>query len=486
MKIFNTLTNQKEPFVPLAPPRVGIYVCGVTVYDECHLGHARSAIVFDVLWRYLIYRGYEVTYVKNFTDVDDKIINRAAKEGITFDQVVEKYVRAYYRDLKRLGVGVPNVEPRATEHMSDIILMIQTILEKGFAYQVDGDVYYQVSAFPAYGRLSKRNVEDMQAVARVEVDVRKRAPMDFALWKAAKPGEPAWDSPWGKGRPGWHIECSAMSVHHLGASFDIHGGGKDLIFPHHENEIAQSCAATEQAFARYWVHNGFVTLDEEKMSKSLGNFFTVREIVEQSNCPEPVTAEVLRYFLLSTHYRGDVNFSDSAVAVAKSALDNIYDLFVRLSEKAHHGSGPSASFRDGLTAFQQTFEEAMDDDMNTPKVLAEFQHLRAEANQLQQEGLSDTGRRDVREVFRRYGAPLGLFQLNEQEWAFRELVFGTDPLQKLADRECTDEWIQEKIQQRTQARARQDFAAADQIRETLAASGIILEDRPDGSTRWKR
>ena len=486
MKIFNTMTNQKELFVPLAPPRVGIYVCGVTVYDECHLGHARSAIVFDVLRRYLMYCGYDVTYVKNFTDVDDKIIHRAAKEGITFDQVVGKYVQAYDRDMKRLGVGVPNVEPRATEHMSDIILMIQTILEQGFAYQVDGDVYYRVSAFPAYGRLSNRNVEDMQAVARVEVDVRKRDPMDFALWKAAKPGEPAWDSPWGPGRPGWHIECSAMSVHHLGASFDIHGGGKDLIFPHHENEIAQSCAATEQAFARYWVHNGFVTIDEEKMSKSLENFFTVREIVEQSNCPEPVTAEVLRYFLLSTHYRGDVNFSDSAVAVAKSALDNIYDLFVRLAEKSQHGSGPAASFRDGLTAFQQTFEEAMDDDMNTPRVLAEFQHLRAEANQLQQEGLSDTGRRDVREVFRRYGAPLGLFQLNEQEWAFRELTFGTGPLRKPADRECTDEWIQEKIQQRAQARTRRDFSAADHIRETLAARGIILEDRPDGSTRWKR
>ncbi len=486
MKIFNTLTNRKEPFVPIVPLKVGLYVCGVTVYDECHLGHARSAIVFDVLRRYLMYRGYDVTYVKNFTDVDDKIINRAAEEGIACDQVVEKYVQAYYRDMKRLSIGVPNVEPRATEHMPDIILMIQTILEKGMAYQVDGDVYYRVSAFPAYGRLSQRNVADMQAVARVEMDARKHDPMDFALWKAAKPKEPAWDSPWGKGRPGWHIECSAMSVHHLGTAFDIHGGGKDLIFPHHENEIAQSCAATQQAFARYWVHHGFVTIDKEKMSKSLGNFFTVREIVEQSNCPESVTAEVLRYFLLSTHYRSDVNFSDAAVAEAKSALDNIYDLFVRLSEKSHLGSTPGVSFRDALTAFQKTFESVMDDDINTPMVLAEFQHLRAEANQRQQEGLSDEGRRDVREVFRRYGAPLGLFQLNEQEWVFRELIFGAGQFQRPADRECTDEWIQEKIQQRTQARAWRDFADADQIREALAARGIILEDRPDGSTRWKR
>ncbi len=485
MNIFNTLTNQKEPFVPLTPPKVGIYVCGVTVYDECHVGHARSAVVFDVLRRYLTYRGHDVAYVKNFTDVDDKIISRAAKEGIACDQVAGTYVRAYHRDMKRLGVGEPSVEPRATEHISDIVLMIGTILKKGFAYQVDGDVYYRVSAFPAYGCLSKRDVADMQAVARVEADARKHDPMDFALWKTAKPGEPAWDSPWGRGRPGWHIECSAMSVRHLGAAFDIHGGGKDLIFPHHENEIAQSCAATGEAFARYWVHHGFVTIDEEKMSKSLGNFFTVREIVERSNCPEPVMAEVLRYFLLSTHYRGDVNFSDAAVAEAKAALDNIYDLFVRLSETPH-GAGAGASFRDSVAAFQRTFEDAMDDDLNTPRALAEFQRLRAEANQHHRAGLSDEGRRDAREIFRRCGAPLGLFQLDEQEWVFRELSFGAGLSQKPADRECTDEWIQEKIQQRAQARTRRDFAAADRIRETLAAGGIILEDRPDGSTRWKR
>ncbi len=486
MKIFNTLTNQKELFVPIRPPGVGIYVCGVTVYDDCHVGHARSAVVFDVLRRYLIYRGYDVTYVKNFTDVDDKIINRAAEEGKTCSQVVEKYVPAYRREMQRLGVGVPDVEPRATEHMSDMILMIQTILDKGFAYQIDGNVYYRVSAFPEYGRLSKRNVADMQAVARVERDARKHDPMDFALWKAAKPGEPAWDSPWGRGRPGWHIECSAMAVRHLGATFDIHGGGKDLIFPHHDNEIAQSCAATDQPFARYWVHNGFVTIAREKMSKSLGNFFTTREILERSNCPEPVTAEVLRYFLLSTHYRGDVNFSDSAMAAAKSALDNIYDLFVRLSETPRHHAAPEASFRRTLAVFQKTFEEAMDDDINTPRALAEFQHLRAEANQAQQESLSEGERRDVRAVFRRCGAPLGLFQLNEHEWAFRELDFGAGQLRSPADRECPDEWIQEQIQQRAQARARRDFAAADQIRETLAVRGILLEDRQDGNTRWKR
>ena len=486
MKIFNTLTNQKEPFVPITPPRVGIYVCGVTVYDECHLGHARSAIVFDVLQRHLAHRGYDVTYVKNFTDVDDKIINRAAEEGIPWDGVVEKYMQAYVRDMKRLGVGTPDLEPRATEHMPEILQMIRTLLAKGFAYRVDGDVYYRVSAFPEYGCLSKRHLEDMQAGARVEVDERKQDPMDFALWKAAKPGEPAWESPWGPGRPGWHIECSAMSVHHLGATFDVHGGGKDLTFPHHENEIAQSRAATGQAFARYWVHNGFVTIDQEKMSKSLGNFFTVRDIFDQSNCPEPVTAEAIRYFLLSTHYRGDVNFSNLAVEEAKSALDNVYDLFCRLSEKPGLDPDSRASMETTLTHFQKSFEEAMDDDLNTPKALAAFQQLRAEANQVLQEGLTEKCRHEIRETFRQCGAPLGLFQLNENEWVFRELEFGLEQHRMRADQECTDEWIQEQIQQRAEARARKDFAAADQIREALAVKGVLLEDRPDGSTRWKR
>ncbi len=486
MKIFNTLTNQEEPFVPITPPRVGIYVCGVTVYDECHVGHARSAIVFDVLRRYLVYQGYDVTYVKNFTDVDDKIINRAAEEGIPWDGVVEKYMQAYVRDMKRLGVGAPDVEPRATEHMPEILQMIGTLVEKGFAYRVDGDVYYRVAAFPEYGRLSQRHAEDMQAGARVEVDERKQDPMDFALWKAAKPGEPAWESPWGPGRPGWHIECSAMSVRHLGGTFDIHGGGKDLTFPHHENEIAQSRAATGQAFARYWVHHGFVTIDEEKMSKSLGNFFTVRDIFDQSNCPEPVTAEAIRYFLLSTHYRGDVNFSNLAVAEAKSALDNVYDLFSRLSEKPGTDPDSRTSLGKALTHFQESFEEAMDDDLNTPEALAAFQQLRAAANQALQGGLSGKGRQEIREIFRQCGAPLGLFQLNENEWVFRELDFGLEQSRMRAEQEYTDEWIQEQIRQRAEARARKDFTAADHIREALAAKGVLLEDRPDGSTRWKR
>lgn len=487
MKIFNSLTNQKEEFIPLTPPHVSMYVCGVTVYDECHLGHARSAIVFDVIRRYLGYRGYHVKYVKNFTDVDDKILNRAAEESVPWNQVTEKYVHAYYRDMNRLGVHKPQIEPKATEHMPQIIEMIHALVEKGYAYQVDHDVFFEVSTFAPYGRLGRRKLEDMQAGARVEVDARKRDPMDFALWKGAKPGEPAWESPWGSGRPGWHIECSAMSVHHLGSVFDIHGGGKDLIFPHHENEIAQSCAATGQEFSRFWVHNGFVTIDEEKMSKSLGNFFTVREIFDKSNCPETVTAETLRYFLLTTHYRSDVNFSNQAVSEAKAALDNLYGLFQRLQETTTNQGHEETVLPQRMEQFTRAFEDAMDDDFNTPKAFAEFQQLRTDVNQMLATGLSDSSRKLVREAFQRCGEPLGLFQLPEQEWVSRPLIFGQAADKQQDDKkEITDEWIQEQIQQRAQARLRKEFAAADQIRQELAAKGIILEDRPDGTTRWKR
>ncbi len=310
LRIYNTLTGRKEPFEPLNPGTVRLYACGVTVYDECHLGHARSALVFEVIRNFLRASGFAVTFVRNFTDVDDKILNRATQEGVAWTEIVERYLQAYRRDMGRLGIAPADIEPLATAHIPDIIRMIQTLLAKGHAYRLNGDVYYEVATYPAYGQLSKRNPEDLLAGARVDVDERKRNPMDFALWKASKPGEPAWESPWGGGRPGWHIECSAMSIRHLGETFDIHGGGMDLIFPHHENEIAQSCAATGKEFARYWVHNGFVNVNQEKMSKSLGNFFTIREVFEKSGCREPVTAEALRYFLLATHYRGPLDFSD--------------------------------------------------------------------------------------------------------------------------------------------------------------------------------
>ncbi|MDT7042024.1 cysteine--tRNA ligase [Candidatus Nitronereus thalassa] len=475
------------------PHQVGMYVCGVTVYDECHLGHARSAIVFDLIRRYLTYRGYEVNYVKNFTDIDDKILNRAVEESRPWNQVTEKYVHAYYRDMNRLGILNPNIEPRATEHMTEIIEMIKALVDKGHAYQVDHDVFYEVSTFATYGRLGRRKLEDMQAGARVEVDSRKRDPMDFALWKGAKTGEPAWDSPWGAGRPGWHIECSAMSVHHLGDIFDIHGGGKDLIFPHHENEIAQSCAATGQEFARYWVHNGFVTIDEEKMSKSLGNFFTIREIFEKSQWKESVTSESLRYLLLSTHYRSDINFSDQALSEAKSALDNFYGLFQRLEEPAVESKELSDIELAGiLVETEQNFEKAMDDDFNTPKVLGEFHRLRGILNKFEGK-YSDQGKRKILKSFRKWGTPIGLFQVQPKDWQFSPIVItppagalGISGVAPVVIEGATDEWINHQIESRRKAREEKNFQTADQIRKDLASKGIILEDRPDGSTRWKR
>jgi cysteinyl-tRNA synthetase len=478
LKVFNTLTGRKEPFEPLVPGQVRMYVCGVTVYDDCHLGHARSAVVFDVIRRYLEHRGLAVTFVKNFTDVDDKIINRADQLGVPWRDVTSRYIDAYYRDMGRLGVRSASQEPKATEHMDDIVRLVGTLLEKGVAYRVDGDVYFQVERYPAYGRLSKRKLEEMQAGARVEVDERKRHPMDFALWKAAKTGEPAWPSPWGSGRPGWHIECSAMAIRHLGETFDIHGGGQDLIFPHHENEIAQSCAATGREFARYWVHNGFVTVDQEKMSKSLGNFFTVKEIFEKFPAPEKVTAEVVRYFLLSTHYRGPIDFSDEALRQARAALNNFYDLFLRLEEKTD-STRPAAGNVKGLVKdFAADFERAMDDDFSTPAAIAEFQRLRNDLNTMLHAGLSQVARHEARDAFRRFGQVLGLFQVPVRDWEFK---VGTD-LKSVP----TDEEIERKIAERKDARRKKDFARADEIRKALAAQGITLEDRPDGTTRWKR
>src|SRR5689334_21627346 len=318
LTLFNTLTGKQEPFTPIEPKRVRMYVCGVTVYDYCHIGHARSALVFDVLRRYLEYSGYEVVFVKNFTDVDDKIIKRANEQKVSCEVITSRYIDAYYEDMGKLGIKSASIEPKATGHIAEIIALAERLIQKGLAYTIDGDVYFQVEKYRDYGRLSKRRVEDLQAGARVEVDERKRHPMDFALWKRSKPGEPAWPSPWGPGRPGWHIECSAMSIKYLGETFDIHGGGMDLIFPHHENEIAQSCGATGKEFARYWIHNGFVEISHEKMSKSLGNFFTVREIFQKSKWSQDVTGEVLRYFLLSTHYHGPLDFSDQALQEAKN------------------------------------------------------------------------------------------------------------------------------------------------------------------------
>src|SRR5205823_2317304 len=386
LKVFNTLTGSKVVFEPLIPGQVRMYVCGVTVYDECHLGHERSALVFETIRRHLEHSGLAVTFVKNFTDVDDKIINRAHELGLPWQEVTKKYIAAYYRDMKRLRIEQATIEPKATEHMPEITGLIQRLLDKSVAYQIGSDVYFQVERYAPYGRLSKRKLEDLLAGARVEVDERKRHPMDFALWKGAKPGEPAWPSPWGDGRPGWHIECSAMSMKHLGETFDIHGGGADLIFPHHENEIAQSCAATGKEFVRYWLHNGFVKRDGEKMSKSLGNFFTIREIFEnfplrtKQKSKEKVIGEIVRFFLLSTHYRSPVDFSDQALHRIRTSLDSFYDLFLRLTEETASNKVTDKEVKKVLKDFPNAFEQAMDDDFNTPAAIAEFHRIRGELN----------------------------------------------------------------------------------------------------------
>jgi len=475
LKLFNTLTGKQEPFESIEPQHVRMYVCGVTVYDYCHIGHARSALVFDVLRRYLESGGYRVTFVKNFTDVDDKIIKRANEQAVSCDAVTSKYIDAYYADMGKLGIGRPTEEPKATEHMAEIIDLTERLIRKGLAYVLDGDVYFEVEQYPAYGRLSKRKLEDLLAGARVDVDERKKHPVDFALWKRSKPGEPSWPSPWGPGRPGWHIECSAMAIKHLGETFDIHGGGMDLIFPHHENEIAQSCGATDKEFARYWVHNGFVQINQEKMSKSLGNFFTIREIFEKSEWSEAVTGEILRYFLLSTHYHGPLDFSDQALKESKQALDGFYDLFNRLGEAESRNSG-DAVLEAAVERARAGFQQAMDSDLNTPVAMAELQKLRGEMNKLLQQGLSTEARKKGRRVFHSLGAVLGLFQLDKWEFGKAGGVHG-----RMSDQE-----IEARLAERISAKKRKDFKRADEIRAELKSLGITIEDKPDGTSRWKR
>ena len=491
LKLFNTLSGRQEVFESMEPNTVRMYVCGVTVYDYCHIGHARSALVFDVLRRHLEYSGYAVTFVKNFTDVDDKIIKRANEQGVSGDVVTAKYIRAYHEDMGKLGIRVATEEPKATEHIHDIIQLTERLVAKGLAYTVDGDVYFEVAKYPQYGRLSKRRLEDLQAGARVDVDERKRHPMDFALWKSSKPGEPAWKSPWGPGRPGWHIECSAMSIRHLGETFDIHGGGMDLIFPHHENEIAQSCGATGTEFARYWVHNGFVQVNQEKMSKSLGNFFTILEIFDKSEWSEDVTGEILRYFLLSTHYHGPLDFSDHALKKAKNALNGFYDLFGRLAESGGNMISDQ-SLNQALERCRVAFKAAMDDDLNTPVAIAALQGLRSDANKLLGQGLSLEGRRQVRETFRSLGSCIGLFQLDRWDFNVRvepapaHLALAAFPSTAARGTAHTDAEIEAKLAERIDAKKRKDFKRADAIREELRSLGITIEDKPDGTSRWKR
>ncbi|ROR32708.1 cysteine--tRNA ligase [Inmirania thermothiophila] len=458
LRIYNTLTRRKEPFEPLEPGRVRMYVCGMTVYDHCHLGHARAMVVFDVVVRYLRARGYEVTYVRNITDIDDKIIARARERGVDFRALTEEFIRAMHEDAEALGLLPPDEEPRATAHMGEIIAMIQRLIERGYAYVADnGDVYFDVSRFEGYGRLSGKRPEELRAGARVEVGEAKDDPLDFALWKAAKPGEPAWDAPWGRGRPGWHIECSAMSTSCLGETFDIHGGGQDLQFPHHENEIAQSEGATGRPFVRYWMHNGFVRVNEEKMSKSLGNFFTIREILERYR-PEEV-----RYFILTAHYRSPLNYSEDQLAQAREALRRLYTALRGLPE-----AEPA-----GAEAFEARFHAAMEDDFNTPEALAVLHELAREVNRARAEEAQRAA--GLAAALRRLGGILGLLQQDPEAY-LRGAGSGAG---------LSDEEIERLVAERAEARRARDFARADAIRDELKARGIVLEDTPQGTT-WRR
>jgi cysteinyl-tRNA synthetase len=480
MRIYNTLTGKKEEFLPVKEGKVGMYACGVTVYDHCHIGHARSAVVFDVMRRYMIYKGYQFTYVRNFTDIDDKIINRAKQEGITWDSVAKKYTDEYYRDMDRLGVGKADIEPKATEHIAEIIGIVKGLVERGYAYEVDRSVYFEVEKFAGYGKLSKRDLEDMMAGARIEVNERKKNPMDFALWKASKEGEPSWDSPWGPGRPGWHIECTAMSIKHLGETFDIHGGGADLIFPHHENEIAQSEAYTGKPFVKYWVHNGFITVDKEKMSKSLGNFFTIQEILNKFE------AEAVRFFLLSTHYRSPIEFSDEQLREAETSIDRYYTTVLRIrdflsqeNEKDKMGSDEKA-LEEMLAKFIGRFTEAMDDDFNTALAIGVIYELLRTLNKYLDGKPSGARARELigkaDKMLSESGNVLNLFGRSPEDW-YRALM-------AVKEIGLTEADIVNRIGERKAAREKKDWSEADRIRKELDEKGILLEDRKDG-TGWK-
>ncbi len=471
LKIFNSLTRRKEEFVPLVVGQARMYVCGVTVYDLCHIGHARSAIVFDVIRRYLVFKGFKVTFVRNYTDVDDRIIKRANDEGVAAQEISERYIAECQTDMAAIGVLPGDVEPKATEHIPEMINLIERLTRKGVAYPVDGDVNFEVRRFPGYGKLSGKRLDELNPGERVEVDERKRDPLDFALWKASKPGEPSWPSPWGPGRPGWHIECSAMSMRYLGETFDIHGGGADLIFPHHENEIAQSEAGTGKPFVRCWIHNGFVNMGSEKMSKSLGNTLTIREMVKRH---EP---EAIRLYLLQTQYRHPVEFSDERVGEAAKALDRLRALKEeadKIASKGTPGPGPDHGLFDETAAHRARFEAAMDDDFNTSQALG---------------ALFDLARTlyTARDQVARGAAGAGAFLMGVSELVTLARVLGLLEQERRVER-AVDPQLKARIESlvylRQEARKRRDFAEADRLRDDLAAMGVTLEDTRDG-TSWK-
>lgn len=462
MRLYNTLTNQKEDFVPIEEGKVKMYVCGPTVYNYFHIGNARPFIVFDVLRRFFEYSGYQVEYVQNFTDVDDKIIQKALEESASAQEIAQRYIEEYFRDADGLGVHRASVHPRVSEHISDIIALIQNLMEKGLAYNVDGNVYYRVQRFSGYGKLSKQSLEDLESGARVEVCMEKEDPLDFALWKKYKEGEPFWESPWGKGRPGWHIECSAMSCHYLGETIDIHGGGQDLIFPHHENEIAQSEGAYEKPFANYWIHNGYININNEKMSKSKGNFFTVRDIAKEYDL------EVVRMFMLSAHYRSPVNFSRELMDQSQASLERLYNArnnLVYLLETSDSNSevvmsDPIPDF----PSYRIRFREAMEDDLNTAEALGVLFDMVRDFNTNLVAGRNREILKEALDLFDELTNVLGLIK---------------------KETELLDEEVEALIQERQQARKDKNFIRSDEIRDQLKELGIVLEDTREG-VKWKR
>ncbi|MDN5332658.1 MAG: cysteinyl-tRNA synthetase [Tepidanaerobacteraceae bacterium] len=464
MKIYNTLTKRKEEFRPLNDNKVTIYACGPTVYDYFHVGNARVFITFDMVRNYLKYKGYDVKFVQNFTDIDDKMIKRANEEGITVKELGDRFIEEYFKDADALNIQRADVHPRATEHIQDIIEFIKVLIEKGYAYVVDGDVYFSAKSFPGYGKLSGQNLEELEAGARVEPGEKKKDPMDFALWKARKPGEPAWPSPWGEGRPGWHIECSVMAVKHLGETIDIHGGGPDLIFPHHENEIAQSEAVTGKPFARFFMHVGYLNINNEKMSKSLGNFFTVREILKEYE------AEVLRFLMLSSHYRSPINFSKELMEQSKNALERLYTALYAMEHLEKVAPERPLSIKEEEYLKKQLenknkFIESMDDDFNTASAIAAIFDIVREFNVNLNENSSKEAVKRTKELVLELGGVLGLFSRFQPE--------------------LLDEEIERMIKERQEARKAKNYALADKIRDELKARGIIIEDTPTG-TRWRR
>jgi cysteinyl-tRNA synthetase len=471
--VYNTLSREKEPLEPIEPGKVGIYACGPTVYNFFHIGNARVFVVFDVIRRYLQYRGYAVRYVQNITDVDDKIIKRAEEEGVSAAEVADKYTRCYFEDADALGIHRADYHPRATDLIPEMVAYIEKLLENGFAYNLDGDVYFSIAKFKEYGQLSHQNLDELMEGARVDVDPRLHHPLDFALWKSAKPGEPSWESPWGKGRPGWHIECSVMSSKYLGDDFDIHCGGHDLIFPHHENEIAQSRAATGKGFAKAWLHAGYLNISGTKMSKSLGNITLVRDLLQTTN------PEVIRHFLLSAHYRRPIDFTEDSFAESEAALTRVYVALNKagrqarlLDKRSAPPEGEDVSLEPMRKKFVEDFEKSMDDDFNTPKALATVFDVIRDLNKVLDGPEAWKCRaqdlRAVIEEIRRLGAVLGLFQGGDSH----------------ADSDLSEKLLDLFITLRAEARGRKDYELADTIRDRLLELGVVLEDTPDG-TFWR-